>query len=209
MCQVEGKFDVRQYKKDLRTRYRHVRDEMPPHKKAEKDAKILERVMNLPEYKNCATLLCYVSTSGEVDTRRLIELSLQNGKNVAVPRCVDGSRDMDFYIINSLNELSPRTFGVLEPAGGNDRLLSDFSRCLCVLPGLVFDMQGYRLGYGGGYYDRFLSSKYSGSTAGVCYSECSVTSMRHGRYDVRCGVLVTDLFVKRTGVMQKHKTNVE
>lgn len=197
MCQIGGRFDVRQYKKDLRARFRRVRDEMPPEKKAEKDAKILERLINLPEYKNCDTLLCYVSTPSEIDTRRLIEISLASGKNVAVPRCVDDSRDMDFYIITSLQELAPRTFGVLEPPDNADRMLRDFSKCLCILPGIVFDMNGYRLGYGGGYYDRFLSSKYSGETAGICYGECTLSSMRHGRYDVRCGVLVTDLFVKR------------
>lgn len=197
MYQIDGRFDVRQYKKDLRSRYKRVRDAIPPEKKAEKDSKILERLLNLPEYKNCDTLLCYVSMQSEVDTRKLIELSLAAGKRVAVPRCVGNSREMDFYRINSLNELSPRTFGVLEPPESAERLVGDFSRGLCVLPGLVFDMQGYRLGYGGGYYDRFLSSKFSGPTAGICYSECTLTSIKHGRYDVRCGVLVTELFVKR------------
>ena len=66
----------------------------------------------------------------------------------------------------------------------------------CVLPGLGFDLEGYRLGYGKGYYDRFLS-RYPGVTAGVCYTACLKTQLPHGRYDRRADILVTEKFIKR------------
>ena len=72
--------------------------------------------------------------------------------------------------------------------------------CCCTpsacLPGLGFDLDGYRLGYGKGYYDRFLS-RYPGVTAGVCYTACLKTQLPHGRYDRRADILVTEKFIKR------------
>lgn len=67
------------------------------------------------QYKRCRMLLTYVSTAIEVDTRRIIERALADGKQVAVPRCVPGTRDMEFYLIRGLDELEPGTFGVLDP----------------------------------------------------------------------------------------------
>lgn len=197
MREIKKHFDVREYKRNLRERGKKIRLAIPPLKKQEKDEKIRARVMNLPEYKACKTVLCYVSTKAEVDTHKLIESVIADGKTVGVPYCVEGTRDMRFYKIGSINELKPRTFGVLEPDPEESRLIVDFSDSICVLPGLAFDMAGFRLGYGGGYYDRFLSRNYSGVTVGICYSECTLTSLRHGRYDMACDMLVTDLFLKR------------
>lgn len=197
MREVRRSFDVREYKRNLRERGKKIRLAIQNPKRQEKDDKIRTRVMNLPEYKTCKTMLCYVSTKTEVDTHKLIESAIAAGKTVGVPYCVDGSRDMRFYKISSIGELKPRTFGVLEPVPEESRLIGDFSDSICILPGLAFDMAGFRLGYGGGYYDRFLSRKYEGVTVGICYSECTLTSIRHGRYDMPCDMLVTDLFLKR------------
>ncbi len=197
MQEISKRFDVRKYKKDLRDRFKKIRAEIPAQKKLEKDERILSRVMKLPEYARAKTVLCYVSTQTEVNTHKLIELAIADGKTVAVPYCVDGTRDILFYQIHSLSQLSSRTFGVLEPNPQTSRLIENFKDSICILPGLAFDMAGFRLGYGGGYYDRFLSQKYTGTTVGISYSECCITAIRHGRYDIGCNLLVTDLFLKR------------
>lgn len=197
MREIKRPFDIREYKKHMRERNKKIRLALPPDKKRAKDEKICDRVRKLPEYKACKTMLCYVSTDAEVATHTLIECAIADGKTVAVPYCVKGTRDMRFYRIASIGELSPGTFGVLEPVPDGSKLVADFSGSICILPGLAFDMAGFRLGYGGGYYDRFLSQKYSGTTVGICYSECALTSIRHGRYDMPCDMLVTDLFLKR------------
>ncbi|MCI8600398.1 MAG: 5-formyltetrahydrofolate cyclo-ligase [Oscillospiraceae bacterium] len=188
--------DIRLVKKGLREGFKAARRAMVPDEQQKKDRRILERVCQLPEYRQAALVLTYVSTAIEVDTRALIERALAEGKQVAVPRCTPGKIDMKFYLIRGLSELSPGAFGVLEPNPEKSRELKNFKQSLCILPGLGFDLAGYRLGYGKGYYDRFLA-RYSGKRVGVCYNSCVRALLPHGRYDKSADVLVTEKFVKR------------
>lgn len=190
-------FDLRGYKKALRVRFRGIRKSFQPPVKAEKDNRILKRLLDMPAYHHCRLLLTYVSTAEEVDTRALIARALADGKAVAVPHCVDGTRRMDFYRIQSLGELVPRTFGVLEPVAREENRVTGYAAALCVLPGVAFDRFGYRLGYGGGYYDRFLSQEYTGKTVGVCYRDCTLYRLKHGRFDVSCDYIVTEQGCRR------------
>ena len=190
-----GPFDIRVYKSRIRESCRAARKAMTPEQKADGDAKILTHLKNSPIYRDCRVLLCYVSTAGEVNTRTIIEQALGDGKRVAVPYCVDGTRDMYFYLIGSLDELRPRTFGVLEPVPEESKKLIDFSGSLCIVPGLCFDRAGYRLGYGGGYYDRFLN-KYEGVSIGVCHHQFLRSYLIHGRYDVPCCYIITEKGIK-------------
>ena len=194
--------DIREVKKGLRQEFKTTRCAFSPGEKGQRDEKILARLVNLPEYREAPLLLTYVSTAIEVDTHALIGQALAAGKKVAVPWCVPGKVEMKFFYINALSELAPGTFGVLEPVPERAEELPLSSgallRSFCVLPGLGFDLEGFRLGYGKGYYDRFLS-RYPGVTAGVCYTACLRTQLPHGRYDRRADILVTEKFVKRFG----------
>lgn len=189
-----ARVDIRAEKNNLRKEFKKYRLEMSKQEKASKDFEILNRVVSLPEYKNAKMLLTYVSTDIEVDTKSLIEGALIDGKTVLVPKCVDGKIDMKFYKISSISDLKPGAFGVLEPE--NCEQVSDFSDAVCILPGLGFDLQGYRLGYGKGYYDRFLAN-FKGKNIGVCYNICLKALIPHGKYDKMVDVLVTEKFVKR------------
>ena len=135
-----------------------------------------------------------MSTVIEVDTRELIRQALADGKRVGVPRCIDGTRLMEFYEIGSLDDLEKRTFGVLEPVPERCALITDFSKSICVVPALLYDLSGYRIGYGGGYYDRFLAH-YPGYKVGVTYVKCIRRRILHGRYDVPVSALVTERYV--------------
>ena len=143
--------DIRPIKAGLREQYKRLRRNMPREIQDAYDETIARRVAALWQYKRCRMLLTYVSTAIEVDTRRIIERALADGKQVAVPRCVPGTRDMEFYLIRGLDELEPGTFGVLEPRPDPARLVKDFSSGLCLIPALCYDWHGYRLGYGKGY----------------------------------------------------------
>ena len=189
--------DIRPIKTELREKYRAIRTEMTPEYKGQLDREIARQVRRLWQYQRTNTLLIYVSTPIEVDTREIIRQALEDGKRVAVPRCVPHSRTMDFYYIHSLDELEPGTFGVLEPVPDKDNLLTDMDNGLCIVPAFSYDWKGFRLGYGKGYYDRFLS-RFNGHIVGICYSSCIQRSLPHGRYDRPVELLVTEKYLRRT-----------
>ena len=159
--------DIRPLKMRLRGEIKAWRRALEPGWKAAADEKICARVLALREYAACSTLLTYVSLPIEVDTLCLISRAFADGKKVAAPRCVEGTHEMEFYEISSMDDLARQTFGVLEPVRERCRLLTDFSGSVCLVPALAYDRAGYRLGYGAGYYDRFLSV-YPGPKIGFC-----------------------------------------
>ena len=174
--------DIRPLKQKLRAESKLYRNELSSNEKAELDSKISDRLFNTWQYKGCEVLLTYVSTEIEVDTREIISRALADGKRVAVPRCIDNTRLMDFYFIKDFDDLESGYMGVLEPIPEKCEKMTDFSKGLCIVPALMFDLYGYRLGYGKGYYDRFLSN-FCGETLGICYNRCGREKLPHGKFD--------------------------
>ena len=188
--------DIREIKTDLRIGFKSKRNEMPEHIKLNMDSEIQSRFLTLRQYAKCDTVFTYVSKDLEVDTYAIIRAAWANGKKVAVPKCIEDSK-MDFYYIESMDDLEDGSFGVKEPVESKCKKVADLSRGLCIVPGLSFDAEGYRLGYGKGYYDRFLS-KFGGETVGLCYSNCIKWKLPHGKYDRAVDVIVTDRYIRRT-----------
>ena len=189
--------DIRPLKNELRLASRQYRTGLSADEKERLDRKIQNKFLNMWQYREADVILIYVATAIEVETRLIIETALKDGKTVAVPRCVDGTREMEFYKISGYSQLEKHTFGVLEPKPDECEKLEDFSKGVCVVPALVFDRSGCRLGYGGGYYDRFLSN-FSGETVGLCYNECVKDSIPHGKYDRRVEKIITQNSVINT-----------
>lgn len=186
--------DIRKYKQSIREAQKKHRAEMDKERKASLDRDIAANVRRLNEYSPAKTLLVYVSTPIEVDTKLIIENAWADGKKVAVPRCIPDTRDMEFHYISSFDELSPGSFSVLEPDPSLP-IVTDFTDCLMIVPGMQFDMNGYRLGYGKGYYDRYMV-RFNGRSAGICYSNELRPYMHHGRYDRSVDIIVTDKKIK-------------
>ncbi|MCR4616001.1 MAG: 5-formyltetrahydrofolate cyclo-ligase [Clostridiales bacterium] len=183
--------DMRQVKQELRKEYTNIRKSYSPERKKQLDVKVTRRLLNLWAFREAGTVLCYVSSSLEVDTGEIIKTALSMGKSVAVPRCGETARSMDFYFINSLDELSAQHFGILEPEADESRKLTDLSNGFCIVPGLSFDVNGFRLGFGGGYYDKFLE-EFRGVSAGLCYEDCIAKKLPRGRYDKSINMVVTE-----------------
>lgn len=188
---MEQILDIRPVKARLRSDLKKKRLSMPQIKKSIMDRKIQNRLMNLWAFREAALILTYVSTPIEVDTHYMIETALKSGKTVAVPKCQEESRLMNFYPIQSLAELSPGAFKVLEPIKTNKNPLKDFEGSVCIVPGFSFDKEGFRLGYGKGYYDRFLKD-YTGTAIGICYSDCVKENLPHGKNDRNIHMLITE-----------------
>ncbi len=192
-------FDIRPYKKELRLKCKNIRLQMSHQEKERLDRKIANKLLNMWIYRESDTIFLYASKDIEVDTFMIINESLKRGKKVALPRCVDGTRDMDFYLIESLDDLENGSFGVLEPIVDKCEKITDFSKGLCVVPALAFDKNGYRLGYGKGYYDRFLSN-FKAQTVGICYNSCvQEKELLHGKFDRRVKYLITENNITETG----------
>lgn len=188
--------DIRQYKNELRQQYRTLRKGMTPEEKRQKDQAIFEQITVSSYYKQADTLLCFVSTPLEIDTHRLIDFALSQGKRVAVPKCLDQAGTMAFFVIRSFDDMEKSTFSLWEPRAEKCEALLDVRASICIVPGFSFDPEGYRLGYGKGYYDRFLS-KYSEIKIGICYNNCVAPKLPHGRFDVPVDYLFTEKYVKK------------
>ncbi len=188
---MEKVIDIRPIKKEMRAQAKENRLSMDSFVKSSLDKKICNRLLNLWAVRETNTFLCYVSTEIEVETKEFIKALLSAGKKVAVPRCEGGPSEMNFYYINSLDELSPGSFGVLEPEPDKAKMLVETENTICIVPAFMFDKSGYRLGYGKGYYDRYLS-KYKGSTIGICYSQNIKDELFHGKYDRTVDMIVTE-----------------
>ena len=112
---------------------------------------ITERVTKLPEFQNSSRILAYADYNHEVMTGFIIEAAWRDGKEVAVPKVV--GQDMVFYKLTDFAQLEKGYFGIPEPARGE---IVQWKEALMIMPGVAFDRQNHRVGYGGGFYDRFL-----------------------------------------------------
>lgn len=178
-------------KNDLRGFFKAFRTSLSKEEKTRLDSLIAERFLTLPQYREVKTVLFYVSLPLEIDTFSLMEQAFSDGKTVAAPRCVPGTREMEFYILRDMHDLAPGAFGVSEPNADACEKLTDLSQGLCVVPALGFARDGYRLGYGKGYYDRFLA-RFLGRTVGLVYDACLKERLPHDNFDCRVRQILTE-----------------
>lgn len=177
----------------LRKQMKEIRKSMNAIYKKECDNKIFHKLISSEQYENSDVILCYVSTEIEVDTRQFINYALNDGKKIAIPRCFENGC-MIFFEINSLDNLERSAFGIDEPSDETHRRIdiSALANPLCIVPALAFDRQGMRLGYGGGYYDRFLSQYSSMPTIGICYSSCINEKISGQIHDIKIKNIITE-----------------
>lgn len=178
---------MREVKRALRKELISRRKGMDEERRRCADESIFRQLKPLID--NADSVLTYVSTDIEVDTRRVLEYCFSTGKNVAVP--VSGDTELAFYPIQSFSELSDGRFGILEPIKREAEFVGSESS-LCIVPALCADGSGLRLGYGRGYYDRYLSS-FRGKSVIICYSgfRMEVPSEPH---DKRADMTIFDTF---------------
>lgn len=170
-------------KKELRKKYTKVRADVED--KESKDRLIRENLRQLDIYKKAKSVFVFISYKSEVDTRGIIEDILADGKKLLVP-LVKGS-EMIAVEVKGIDDLEPNKMGILEPKSGDE--VTDVD--LTITPGLAFDKDGYRLGYGGGYYDKFFA-KVDTIRMGIGYFDQYVESLVHEDYDKALEYLLTE-----------------
>lgn len=190
---------IKKQKDDIREEYKQRRVDMPMEERHRRDEAICRVAEGLVSFRYAEYVLLYAATEGEIDVNAIAELALEKGKKVCFPRCDKKTHTMTYHMVNSLDELSVDSYGILEPS--EDAPIyepeKDTGAAVCFVPGLVYDKAGYRLGYGKGFYDRYLSA-FSGCTIGVVYSDYILPTVPRGRFDVSVDILLTEKGVKIT-----------
>ncbi|CAN5144857.1 5-formyltetrahydrofolate cyclo-ligase [soil metagenome] len=183
---------VREAKATLRRRLLAARRTLAPADHARMSRGIAERLYGLQIYRDARTVHLYVGAiGGEVATRDIVEESLAEGKRVFCPRVARGPDRIETYGIRSLDDLGPGIGGLWEPdpdrapPGAIDEI------DLVVVPGIAFDRQGWRIGFGAGFYDRFLGGLQSESAA-LAFSLQLMTEVPHSEQDIPVDWIVTE-----------------
>lgn len=168
-------------KEKLRIKYRKIRKEI--NNKDEKDKLICDNFLNSDIYKKAQVILAYYPLSEEINIIPIINDALINQKQVALPITINKIGDMEFYFIESIGNLVKGNFGIMEPIKNNKKRVIDFNDAICIVPGIIFDKRGYRIGYGKGYYDKFLRNNNI-TSVGLCYQEILQDNIPSDSYDV-------------------------
>jgi 5-formyltetrahydrofolate cyclo-ligase len=178
-------------KRRLRREMRRIRDAEVG--RPEQAKKIFENLFGMPGIQQAQIICCYVSFRSEVDTHEIIRCLLANDKSVVVPWCK--GMELRLARIKTMNELAPRTLGLLEP---NSEIRNTPAREVrpdqiqtFLVPGLAFTTSGDRLGYGRGYYDRLLSAARESFKVALCFDCQIVESLPVAEHDVPMDVVVS------------------
>lgn len=184
-------------KKQLRTQLLALRRGLGPSVRAEVDARIAAAVAATEEWREAPAVLAYLSVRDEVDTRELVRLAWEAGKVVVAPR-VTGLRSLTWYRVEAGDELEVSAMGIEEPEARGERRVDPVrlgERSVALVPGLAFDEMGYRLGYGGGFYDAFLE-RFEGVSIGLCRDAALMPPLDNmgalEPHDRAVGVVVTE-----------------
>ncbi len=186
--------ELRERKNRIRDEYRALRSSIEPSVKKDYDARICQRFMSLASYRFADVLFLYSPLKTEIDVLPIAEDALKRGKIVTFPRCNEDENTMTYYVVTDLSQLERGAFGIMEPNANLPVFnpeVHEGSNMICFVPALVFDKSGYRLGYGKGYYDRYLCD-FHGAKVGVQYHSCVVDSLPRGRFDTAVDFLVTE-----------------
>ena len=166
-------------KAELRKQVLQEMKALPLEQKQAMDQALTDQFLKHPFYQEAKVIATYLSFPHEFQTQELIEQALKDGKKVLIPKTYPRGR-MDFVVYDP-QQLVKTSFGLLEPQG--DLEVVDASQIdLIHVPGLVFTTEGYRIGYGGGYYDRYLEH-FSGHTLSTVYP-CQIQDFIPENHDI-------------------------
>jgi 5-formyltetrahydrofolate cyclo-ligase len=180
-------------KDKTRAEFREKRDNLTPEERRAESEAIAGIFLSLPEYRLAKTIMFYASIGSEVETHDLIEKSLADGKKIVLPAADNKTKKLALSEIKNFREdTAPGCWGIPEPRPDRMRSVDAALIDLVVVPGLAFDRQGYRFGYGGGFYDRFLGMTRS-TSIGLSFSQqISDKPLPREKIDLPVNIIVTE-----------------
>lgn len=181
-------------KAEIRKRILAVRKGLTDEETASKSESIVQKVIKTPEYREADNILLYADYCREVMTRGIFEDALLHRKRIYFPRVDKLANSMEFYQVISVRQLERGYMDILEP---KEEVRSRYrfqskEDTLVILPGVAFDTAGYRIGYGKGFYDRFLANKRQLSTMALAYACQIVDEIPRDKHDIKMDKIVTE-----------------
>ena len=167
-------------KLELRTQIRALKRQMTPEEIDSRSESLRLLFTATDAYRNARTLYGYMSYNQEVRTLPLLEQALRDGKRVAIPKCYGD--EMRFIYMEDLSQVEKSSCGIPEPI--SDAPVADDETALVLMPGLAFDRDGHRMGYGGGFYDKFLAAEPNHPTVALCYGFQVVEELPTEEFDI-------------------------
>ena len=167
-------------KKELRRQIREQKRAMTVEQIEEASRRLGELFINTPQYKNAKTIYGYLPYNQEVRTVPMLEQAMRDGKRVAVPKCYGD--EMKFIYMDDLSKVELGYANIPEPI--EDGPVAEDKTALVLMPGLAFTEKGDRMGYGGGFYDKFLAAEPDHPTVALCYAFQMVETLPTAEYDI-------------------------
>ncbi|MCI8332068.1 MAG: 5-formyltetrahydrofolate cyclo-ligase [Clostridiales bacterium] len=176
-------------KEEARAYFRQKRAHMEPAVKARYDQAIVRHLLASSYYQNCEKLLGYYPLPGEIDVLPLLERARRDGKIVGLPVCSEAGMVKKLTFMRYSGKVKTGRYGICVPEG--TEIVRPDAGTLCLVPGFAYRQDGHRLGYGGGYYDRFLC-QFSGVSVGLFYRSFLCDDVPADPFDIPCGIIVTE-----------------
>ena len=184
--------DIITDKREIRKRIMTLRNAMPLEAIAAKSGEIVRRLTKLREIRETSTLMVFLSFGSEVLTDGLIEWGWNAGKRIVVPLCRPEGRVLSPCRIDSFADLETGHYGIREPKADRFQVVPPGEIDAVLVPAVAFDRRGYRVGYGGGYYDRFLPKVPRAAKIGAVFACQIVPEVPIDRYDVQTERIATE-----------------
>ena len=167
-------------KAELRQHMRLQKRQMSETDICQKSAQLFRLFTATQSYQNAKSLYGYMSYNQEVRTLPILEQALRDGKRIAIPKCC--GKEMRFIWMEDLSQTALSGFGIPEPV--SDEPIADDPHALVLMPGVAFDKAGHRIGYGGGYYDKFLAAEPEHPTVALCYDFQLLEQLETEEFDI-------------------------
>ena len=167
-------------KQELRRTIREQKRAMTAEDIQRRSARLAELFFQSEAYRGAKTIYGYLPYNQEVRTVPMLEQALKDGKRVAVPKCYGD--EMKFIFMDDLSKVEKGYAGIPEPIA--DGPVADDPTALVLMPGLAFDPQGHRIGYGGGFYDKFLAQEPDHPTLALCYDFQMLPHLETEEFDI-------------------------
>ena len=164
----------------LRKQIREKKRAMTPEAIKEKSRRLGELFLQSQAYQQAKSIYGYLPYNQEVRTVPMLEKAMRDGKRVAVPKCYGD--EMKFIYLDDLTQIAKGYAGIPEPVA--DEPVACDRNALVLMPGLAFDPQGHRIGYGGGFYDKFLASEPEHPTVALCYDFQMLPQLDTEEFDI-------------------------